>query len=245
MEPVRTGLIQRVEDEFGISVPEDEAMRIHTAGDLHAFIVRKLSREEPMLLPRAIYLTRRALSEGLGLPRKGIVPETRLRELLPAAGRTEGWNAVVRSAGGHFPRLRHSRRLQDRVMLASMVLSAPPVAALWWAFYALDWIRGIGVLLFSLPAALAFLLLESRIDKHLLRATARWANELPCETVLELAQEMLEMNPSALHPSAGKGKLPSSDEVWGTVSALIRQNTDFEQGTVVPGTAIPETERVN
>jgi hypothetical protein len=245
VEPVRAGLIQRVEDEFGISVPEDEAVQIHTAGDLHALLVRKLSREEPVLFPRALYLTRRALAEGLGVPRKSIAPETRLRDLVPSPGRVECWNAVVRSAGGHFPRLRHSRSLQDRVMLASMVLATPPVIALWWALYALDWIRGIGVLLFSMPAALAFLLLESRLDKHLLRATARWANDLPCETVRELAQEMVEMNPAALHPYAGEGKLPSSDEVWGRVTALIHQGGEFEAGTVVPGTAIPETERVN
>lgn len=245
MEPVRTGLIQRVEDEFGISVPEEEATQIHTAGDLHALVLRKLSREEPVLLPRAIYLTRRALAEGLGVPRKSIAPETRLRDLLPASERAHHWDAVIRSAGGQFPRLRQSRHLQDRVMLASMALATPPVIALWWALYALDWIRGIGVLLFSMPAALAFLLLESRVDKHLLRATARWANELPCETVRELAQELVEMNPPALRLSAGEGKSPSSDEVWGRLSALIRKDGEIEKETVAPGTAIPVTNTVN
>ena len=53
-------------------------------------------------------------------------------------------------------------------MLASMAVASLPVIALWWALYALDWIRGIWALLFAMPAAVAFLLVESRVDKHLL-----------------------------------------------------------------------------
>ncbi|MGB6783999.1 MAG: hypothetical protein WCF17_20445 [Terracidiphilus sp.] len=247
MDPVRAALIQRVEDEFGINVSDGEALKARTAGDLHALLMGKLKRDDALLLARALYQARRALANGLGVPRQTLGPATRLAELVPPEGRVERWNRIARVAGEPFPGLRLSRRLQDRIMLASMAVASPPVIALWWALYALDWIRGIWALLFSMPAALAFLLIESRVDKHLLRATARRATELPCETVQELAQQLVEMNPvkinrSVLRVGEGAGKAPSSEDVWVRLAGVLRQSGGSEQGNIMPGTAIPELE---
>ena len=245
MDLARSVLIQRVEDEFRIVISDEELSRLRTAGDLHALLAIRLNRGESLLSARALYVTRRALADGLEISQEAITPATRVAELVPEAGRAERWNAVTKSAGGLFPELRLSRRLQDRVMLTSMGLATPPVIALWWALYELDWIRGVWALLFSMPAALAFLLIESRVDKHLLRAAAaRWANELPRETVKDLAQELEELNPPVLreHREAGMGL--SSDELWRKLERMIRE-TGSEQVIILPRTPLGELQRVH
>jgi hypothetical protein len=240
VDPARAGLIQCVEDEFGISVCDDEARQVRRVGDLHALLVRKLRLNESRFLSGALYRIRRALADVLEIPRQSIASDTRLAELLPPRERTQRWNRIARSAGGHFPRLRHSRRLQDGIMLASMALASLPVIALWWALYALDWIHGIGALLFSMPAVLAFLLIESRVDKHLLSATAHRVNELPCETVQELAQIVVEMN--RVYASPDVTKAMSSEEIWALLADVIRQSGAGEHATILPGMAIAELE---
>ncbi len=243
MDPVKAGLIQRVEDEFGISVSVGEALKVRTAGDLHLLLMRKLEREDSLHLARALYRTRRVLADALGVPRHSIDPGTRLAELVPPADRAQCWNAIASKAGGQFPQLSHSRRMQDRVMLASMAVASLPVIALWWALYALDWIRGIWALLFAMPAAVAFLLVESRVEKHLLRATARWSTELPCETVQELAQRLARKNDSLPHARLGARKGHSSDDVWMRLAEAFRQSGACEHEHIMPGTMIPELEK--
>jgi len=245
VDPVRAGLIERVEDEFGVSVSEAEALQARTAGDLHILLMGKLKRTDALLLSRALYQTRRALADGLDIPRQAIAPATRLAELLPLVWRVERWNAITKNVGGQFPRLCHSRQLQDRIMLASMAAASLPVIALWWALYALDWVRGIWALLFSMPAALGFLLIESRVDKHLLIATEKWATDLPCETVQDLAEQLVELNPPVLQGGFGAGPAPSSEDVWNTLARVIMESGSCEQGMVLPRTAIAELEKVD
>jgi hypothetical protein len=243
VDPARAGLIQRVEDEFGISVCDEEARPVGTVGDLHALLVKKLKRDESRLVARALYQIRRALAEELQVPRQSINSDACLAELLPLQERAQRWNRIASRAGGRLPRLRHSRRLQDGIMLTSMALASLPVIALWWALYALDWIRGIGEVLFSMPAVLAFLLVESRVDKHLLSATAHLATELPCETMQELAEAMVELN--SRHAAAKATKAVSSEEIWERIADAVRQSGGCEQAVIMPGTALAEWEEVN
>lgn len=126
-------------------------------------------------------------------------------------------------------------------MLASMAVASLPVIALWWTLYALDLIRGLWVLLFAVPAAIAFLLIESRVDEHLLRVTSRWANELPCETVQELARLN---DPLPRGPLITLRQAPD-DDVWARLAGAIRQSDDLRLTTIMPGTEIPELENAN
>lgn len=245
MDPDSAGLIQRIEDEFQISISEEEMSLVHTAGDLRRLVMSKLIQESLLIPSRALYLIRRALAEAAGVPRRTIRLATSLETLVPAGDRAGHWIRIARSAGVRLPRLRHSARWKDRMIVTSMAISTLPVVAVWWALYALDWIRGVGVLLFCLPAALAFLLLESRVNKHLLEATRSRATELPCETVHELAEAVMEMNSAALRPGQGTAKATPGEIVWAKVTELIRQTGTLEPGVIVPRTAISELQRVN
>ena len=246
MGPDNAGLIQRVEDEFRISISEEEAKRARTAGDLHRLVLRKLVLDGSS---RALFVTQRALASELGIERGTLGAHMLLEPMLPLATRVEQWNRISRRACVRFPRLRHSKRLNDLIMLASMTISAIPVIAIWWALYALDWIRGIGIPLFSMPAALAFLLLESRVDRDLLRWTWRYAIEVPFKTVGELSNAVLAMNFSLFQSGQVNAQWHSSSMVWEKLAELIRQ-TDGQSngrnfGQIVPGTTIPELLKVN
>lgn len=239
MDPDSAGLIQKIEDEFQISISEEEMALVRTAGDLHRLVMSKLIQDSLLVPSRALYLVRRPLAEVAGVPRGAIRPATLLETLVPAGDRAVQWNRIARSTDVHLPGLRHSAGWKDRMILLSMVISILPVIAVWWSLYALDWIRGVGVLLFALPAALAFLLLESRVNQHLLDVTRGRAIELPCETVHELAEAVVEMNAAALASGEGTAKAPSGEIVWAKVAELIRQ-TGVAPSGIVPETAIPE-----
>lgn len=242
MEPDHAGLIQRVEDEFEISISEDETQRVRTAGDLHRLVLRKLVVDGSS---RAFFVIQCALASELGIERRTLGAHALLEPLLPLAIRPEQWNRISRFAGVRLPRLRHSQRLNDRILLASMAISSLPVLAIWWAMYALDWIRGKGIWLFCLPAALAFLLIESRVDKDLMRWTWRKATEIPFKTVGELAEAVLAINRSLLETALGNARWPSSAMVWEKLTELIRQTAGEDNGQIMPGTAIPELLKVN
>jgi hypothetical protein len=232
-------LVQCIEDEFGISISEDEALRARTAGAVYRLVLRKLEQTSSLLSARALYVTRKALAEALGVPRRSIGPGTRLDHLLPPATRVEQWKQIVERAGLRFPRLSHSRQLKDLVMLASMAISSVTMFALWWALYALDWIRGaIGMLLFTVPAALGWVLLVSRTDKDLLRSTERWARVLPFDTVGELAMAVLAMNLGAFQSGPGKVQPPSSEMVWDRITELIQQKGRVKQTEIALQTVI-------
>lgn len=239
------GVIQQIEDAFSISISEEEARRARTAGDLHRLVLAKIGKRTVRISTTALYVTRRAISEALGVPRHTILPQTRLDELLPSANRAKPWADVAQSANVHFPWLLYTRQWKDRIMLISMAIAAVPVVLVWWAFWALDWIRGWGVLLFSMPAALGFLLVESRVDKHLMEMLRSRATELPTETVGELAGAVLELNPSILQSGKGTAETPSSEMVWDTIADQIRKSGGVEAAQVTLGTAIPELLRVN
>jgi hypothetical protein len=244
VEPVEAGLIQRIEDEFQISIAEEEMPLVRTAGDLHRLVMSKLVQERLLIPSRALYLIRRALAELAGVLRRTICPATFLETVVPADDRAGQWIRIARSTGVRLPLLRHSARWKRRMILASMAISFLPVVAIWWALYALDWIRGIFILLFCLPAAVAFLLLESRVNEYLLEVTRNRATQLPYETVQELVEAVEEMNAARLLSAQGTGKAPSGDIVWAKVAELIRQ-TGMAQDEIVPATPIPELLQAN
>lgn len=241
-ELVRRDLIQRVEDEFKISISDEEAQRARTAGELHRLVLRKLVEDGSS---RALFVTQRALASEFGVERRELDSRTPLEPFLPLPDRADRWNRISRRACVRFPQLRHPRQLNDRIMLASIAISAIPVIAVWWSLYALDWIRGIGVWLFSIPAAFAFLLLESRVDKDLLRWTWRRATEIPFKTVGELADAVLAMNVSLFQSGFGNAQAISSTLAWEKIVELIRQAGAQDCGRIVPGATLPELLKVN
>ena len=72
-------IVMRTEDEFSISISDDEAGAAATVGDLYRVVLAKLDVTPGCLTSKAFYTTRRALVGSLGVPRRSIRPSTRRR----------------------------------------------------------------------------------------------------------------------------------------------------------------------
>jgi acyl carrier protein len=86
-------MIMEIEEEFGIQIPDRDAERIRTLGDLHQYLLRWRGAvaEGACLSSATFYRARRALCGLLGRERRSIAPCTPLEELLPASGRRRFW----------------------------------------------------------------------------------------------------------------------------------------------------------
>jgi len=71
-------LVLAVEKEFGIDIPDSDAGRIFTVGELHTFVISELGRIGRPLESGDVYEQLRALiSHHLGVRPEAVVPEAR------------------------------------------------------------------------------------------------------------------------------------------------------------------------
>ena len=129
-------LIMDVEDTFGISIPDREAERLHTPGELTAYLIRHLGAgpddaNSKCAGAAAFYRTRRLLLERFGVSRQEIEPGTQIGQLLPpdARARRDRWRELSRILSVRLPRLEHSRRVQKALGTIGLSLSAVGFAA--------------------------------------------------------------------------------------------------------------------
>ena len=227
------GLVLRVENEFSIHIADDEAAAAGSPADVYRLVLKKLEPTPPSLEGKAFYCTRKALAEILDVPPRSISPETALERLLPLEGRPRIWNKIAKQAGLRMPELAHSSQLRDRILLVSMAISAAPVIALWWALYAVGWLSGIWMFLFSVPALLAWIVLISRVNERLLRSSARRATEFPfgIATAGDLSLFVLSLNPRVFEPDGLDSMRPSRETIWTRVRGSLENvpGVDREQ----------------
>ncbi|HVX56835.1 MAG TPA: hypothetical protein VHA37_03820, partial [Candidatus Saccharimonadales bacterium] len=171
-----------------------------------------------------------------------ILPDTVLEPLLPLQGRVEQWARVGERSGMVIPAMVHSKRWTDRFMVLSMALAGVPVLTVWWSLYAMGWLPGIFVWLFSIPAFIAWVVLISRIHRRLLLATPHLAVNLPQETAGELASAALALNLDALEAAMAQESL-SREAIWGRVARIVAEWLKVAPECVEEGTEIGETMR--
>lgn len=97
-------LVMDIEKEFGLVIPDRDAERITTLGDLHQYLLRQrdLAGDSVCLSSALFYRARRALCEQLGHARRGVAPCTPLDDLVPRQGRRGHWRRL-REALAPFP----------------------------------------------------------------------------------------------------------------------------------------------
>jgi hypothetical protein len=116
-------LILRTEDEFSISISDDEAASAFTVGGLYDLILSKLDTSPGCLTSKAFYLTRRALVESLGVPRRSIRPGTRLSPILPDELRRAQWQQIRNQIGLAMPPLRIPADLKQHLYKRAFTIS--------------------------------------------------------------------------------------------------------------------------
>src|SRR5687768_4924872 len=100
-------LVMAIEDEFGISIPDHDASRLETVGQIYDYVRQRLSATRgPRCVSQAtFYRVRAALAALTGVPQATIRPATPLDRLRPAQALQADWSTVARSTGLTLPRL--------------------------------------------------------------------------------------------------------------------------------------------
>lgn len=223
-------LILRVEDKFAISIDDDEAAKASTVGDLYNIVLSKLDVTPGCLTSKAFYLTRRALIECLGLPRRSIHPGTALSQFLPDETRQSQWQSIQERIGLATPSLRVPAALKQAFykgafFISSGIAATLCIACLWRGWFAAS------VIVLSVVLWVALSIASMSIAKRLL--SPKLATELPADTAGELARVVLSMNYQHFAPPEAPAK-PTNEEIWKRLVDIIQDQLQIDREEIVP-----------
>lgn len=95
-------LVMRIEDTFGISIPDEVAGNLLTPNDVTDYILTQVEvSDEPLPCPtqKAFHLLRRSFTRTLQTPRAAFRPDATLKSLLPEVGAADAWARIGRDVG--------------------------------------------------------------------------------------------------------------------------------------------------
>jgi acyl carrier protein len=228
-------LVLRFEDEFSISISDDEAAESRTVGDIYRLILTKIKVTPGCLTSKAFYLTRRGLVDALGLARHSIRPVTPLSPLLPETTRRKQWGRIVKSIGLTVPPLRFHHELKQSIYMSAFAISAVisiPAPILAVIFFSAP----LGIVAFVL-AFIVWIALGTALSSLLLRLNQPRATELPADTVGELAQILLSLNQTYFQPANHSAPL-TDEQVWLKVVDIFVDQLQIDREGVVPNAKI-------
>ena len=95
-------LVIRVEETFGVSIPDRDAAELNTPGKVTDYILSRVEQShDPLscLSQRAFYSLRREFIEQFSLERQQFVLDVKFKEILPEERRDEVWKNIGSSLG--------------------------------------------------------------------------------------------------------------------------------------------------
>lgn len=102
----------RVEETFGLPIPDRVAAQLRTPGQVTDYIFSQVEKSEDelsCLSQKAFYSLRREFIQQLSLPRRQFVPDVKLKEILPEDRRDEVWKNIGMSLGvKRWPAISHT-----------------------------------------------------------------------------------------------------------------------------------------
>lgn len=223
-------LVIRTEDEFSITISDDEAAAAITVGDLYRTVLAKLDVTPGCLTSKAFYITRRALVDALGIPRRSIRPSTKLPPLLPGETRREQWELIRHSIGLSVPGLRIPGDLRQGIYKGTFLIGS--LLAILTGIFGLT--LGLhGLVVFPLAFVLWIALAVASMPVVERFSIPRFASELPADTAGELAQIVLSLNRDRFDPAKGAAELAEED-VWCRLVDIICDQLQVVREEVVP-----------
>ncbi len=104
-------LLMATEEEFQITVNDQEASKICTVGDLYSLILSKLGelRGVRCLTSYTFYRLRRTLIKVLGIQRLQLFPKQEMEIILPKKGRRAQWKALAEQLNFRLPELQRPK----------------------------------------------------------------------------------------------------------------------------------------
>jgi hypothetical protein len=216
-------VIQRLEEEFGVMLPDDELASVQTAGQLYRLIQLELTTQ-PMLSPAsAFHRLRRALQASPRTSHTLIRPSTQLVELMPRPNRAHDWQLLASSTNLTLAPLRPLRWVRDAVRILTglaatfafvgMVLATRPFGLLWF------------------PPILMAVFVGLVTYRILFVITQSLVLEFPQQTLRELAQSLVETYPEQFQP----GLPPMAPEVaWQRFTHILAQELRMDPADIHP-----------
>ena len=229
-------LILRTEDEFGITIADDEAETASTVGRLYEIILSKLDLTPGCLTSKAFYLTRRVLVQTLDLPRRSIRPATLLSPLLTDETRQEQWSHICDCIGLSTPPLRIPASTKQRLYMSAFFASSAIavvicITALWGGLWALP--------AFLLSAVFWIVLSIASMTLVLRLSAPKLATELPADTAGELARVVLGLNHDHFASSESNSN-PTDEDIWRRLVDIICDQLQVASDEVVPNARFVE-----
>lgn len=222
-------LVLRTEDEFSITLSDDEAASATTVGDLYNLVLSKLDVTPGCLSSKAFYFTRRALVESLGLPRRSIRPATPLSPLLPDETRREQWQEIRAHIGLSMPALRIPGAVKQHFYTRSFILSAA-IAAIFCVAVLASGLLGVSAIFLSVALWIAMTIAGCSLVDRLFPSLR---SELPADTAGELARVVLSLNHDHFLEPVSSAR-PTKEDVWQRLVEIVCEQLQVTRDEVVP-----------
>jgi hypothetical protein len=226
LPPDPVAVVMGVEAKFGVTIPDAEAEKICTMGQLYDYVHARVARGQAQVCvtSAAFYRLRLALGEVCGVPRERVRPRARLEDLVPLPDRPRHWQELqARLSNLRLPPLRRPVWLVRWIDAASTVplflavlctivlialLSHTPFAPVVVMFAVLGCpvVGFVGMFLVCQAAC---------------RRTERYAVHIPpaCATVRDMVYYLVSRHPVA--PMVSDTARASDKEIWGTLCAIV------------------------
>jgi hypothetical protein len=226
--PDLAAVVMEIEEKFGLTLPDEEAERIRSMGQLYDFVHARVARGQAQVCvtSAAFYRLRRALGEVCGVPRACVRTRARLEDLLPLADRQRHWQELQARLGNlYLPPLRRPAWVVHLIHAASLVALVPPllalevVCAVFGPAAPAAYCAGLAVLPCSFVGMWLLLGAGDRL-------TTRQAVHIPpaCATVRDMVYTLVSRHPAA--PMVSATARASDKEIWGTRCALVGGELD-------------------
>jgi acyl carrier protein len=215
-------LVMEIEDAFDISIPDDQASKMLTVGDVYEFILEKTAdstlRSSTCLTAVAFYDLRRHV-RSLGLSHSEIRPKTKLDHVIPLIGRRTYWRTLSSRMDLRFPRLgRPSWLALLNCMLVAIVASA---SFLGFA----DQSLAAGFF-----AATVFGVTSSAMLIFLTKPFAIYPTAT-CSTIRDLVTTLVAINYNTL---AIRYSTRNPTDVWNALQLIVAEQLGVDRSAVVP-----------
>lgn len=224
-------LILRTEEEFTITISDEEAAASVTVGDLYRVVLAKLQVDSGCLSSKAFYVTRRALIDVLGVPRRSIRPSTKLSLLLPYESRRRQWSQIRKRLGLAMPELRIPGDVKQDIRKRTFFVGTTLAVLSFIAGLSLGWHVLVVIplaIVFWIAAAIASMSTVERLSMP------KAATELPADTAGELAQVVLSLNQESFQPVRTSSEQQTDEDVWRRLVDIICDQLQVGRDEVVP-----------
>lgn len=207
-------LVMKVEETFDLTIPDEEAEKILTLGDLYRFVLDRL--EQPAdgpsrcLSAQTFYRLRRHLMGGFRVERRRIRPASELAELFPEASRRADWSRLGASMGWELPPLLPPKWVESA---GDWLFVAWLVACVGLGVQPVPLARGVAIALM-----LTFTLGTVAMGWALYRATKPLATRFPVVDVRGLVPLLLAENVEKIRRPNPRGW--TRPEVWSVLVAI-------------------------